>query len=63
LARACYHLGNRHTAIQITDRQVCYLQDQVLDAMVAGLGLEVRHAHGPFEPESGAYSGGGHHHG
>lgn len=63
MARACYHLGNRHTAIQIADRQIRYLHDPVLDAMVEGLGLDVGHDAGPFEPEAGAYAGGGHHHG
>lgn len=62
MARACYHLGNRHAAVAITDRQVHYLHDPVLDDMIKGLGLEIRHDQGPFEPESGAYAGHGHHH-
>ena len=62
MARACYHLGNRHTAVQITDGQICYLQDPVLDDMIKGLGLSVSNIQGPFEPEMGAYADGGHHH-
>lgn len=63
IARACYHLGNRHAPIEIRERQVQYLHDPVLDDMVKGLGLAVRIVQGPFEPELGAYTGGGHHHG
>jgi urease accessory protein len=54
LARACYHLGNRHAAVEIADGQIRYLRDPVLDEMVKGLGLDVRHAEGPFETEVGA---------
>jgi urease accessory protein len=56
LARAAYHLGNRHVALQIGDRWLRYLHDHVLDEMVRGLGLHVHLEQAPFEPESGAYS-------
>lgn len=62
LARACYHLGNRHVPLQVEEGFARYLQDHVLDDMVRGLGLEVTHEDAPFEPEAGAY-GGGHGHG
>lgn len=65
LARACYHLGNRHVAVQIEPRRLCYLHDHVLDAMLRRLGLEVGVEQAPFEPEPGAYGGshaGGHDH-
>lgn len=62
LAKACYHLGNRHIALQINATELRYQHDHVLDEMVRGLGLEVLTEQAPFEPESGAYSGGGHHH-
>ena len=62
LAKACYHLGNRHIALQIMSSELRYQHDHVLDEMVRGLGLEVVTEQVPFEPESGAYSGGGHHH-
>jgi len=55
LARAAYHLGNRHVALQIGAGWVRYLHDHVLDAMVRGLGLEVIEEQAPFEPEAGAY--------
>ncbi|WP_455210380.1 urease accessory protein UreE [Kaarinaea lacus] len=55
LQKACYHLGNRHVPLQITDNGLRYLQDHVLDQMVESLGLSVHHEMAPFEPESGAY--------
>ena len=48
LARAAYHLGNRHVAVQITADSLRYLHDHVLDDMVRGLGLTVRCASLPF---------------
>ncbi|MGE0155372.1 MAG: urease accessory protein UreE [Reyranellaceae bacterium] len=57
LARAAYHLGNRHVALQITADSIRYLKDHVLDDMLRGLGLKVDADLLPFEPEAGAYSG------
>jgi urease accessory protein len=59
LSRVCYHLGNRHTPIQIETGMVRYQHDHVLDDMVRGLGLEPVYELAPFEPEPGAY---GEHH-
>lgn len=61
LARACYHLGNRHVPLQIGAGWVRYLHDHVLDGMVQALGLDLLHEHAPFEPEAGAYQGHTHH--
>lgn len=61
LARACYHLGNRHIPLQIGIGWVRYLRDHVLDGMVKALGLDVQHEHAPFDPETGAYHGHTHH--
>jgi urease accessory protein len=58
LARAAYHLGNRHVALQIEPGRLAYLHDHVLDEMLGGLGLAVTFARAPFEPESGAYGHG-----
>ena len=65
LARAAYHLGNRHVPVQLGAGWLCYRHDHVLDHMVQGLGLAVTTLQGPFEPESGAYAGqhSGHAHG
>jgi urease accessory protein len=62
LARAAYHLGNRHVALQIGEGWVRYLADHVLDAMVGGLGLGIVHEERPFEPEIGAYPSSSHDH-
>ncbi len=62
LARACYHLGNRHVPLAISPQRLCYLHDPVLDEMLHGLGLHVTVTQAPFEPEAGAYGGGGHPH-
>ncbi len=55
IAQACYHLGNRHVALQIDPGRIQYLHDHVLDEMLAGLGLDVHVEMAPFEPEPGAY--------
>lgn len=60
LARAAYHLGNRHVSVQIGQGWLRYLHDHVLDDMVRGLGLPVAQETLPFEPEAGAYSGHSH---
>jgi urease accessory protein len=56
LARAAYHLGNRHVAVQLAASWLRLQQDAVLAEMLRGLGLVVSELQAPFEPESGAYS-------
>ncbi len=55
LARACYHLGNRHVPVQVGDAWLRFLPDHVLAHMLEGLGLTIHEETAPFEPESGAY--------
>lgn len=65
LAKAAYHLGNRHMPLQIEENYLIYLKDHVLDEMVENLGFKINHEMRAFEPESGAYSthsGHGHSH-
>lgn len=62
LARAAYHLGNRHVALEIAPGLLRWAHDHVLDDMVRKLGLEVVSEHCAFEPEGGAYAEGGHAH-
>ena len=62
LARACYHLGNRHVALQIEPGRLRYQHDHVLDEMLRGLGLQPVCIAAPFEPEPGAYGGAAHPH-
>jgi urease accessory protein len=63
LMRAAYHLGNRHIPLQIGLGWILMEQDHVLEHMLEGLGVQIRHEMAPFEPEAGAYGGGHHHHG
>ncbi|MGU0039650.1 urease accessory protein UreE [Citrobacter freundii complex sp. 2025EL-00176] len=65
LAKACYHLGNRHVPLQILPDELRYHHDHVLDDMLRQFNLEVAFAQLPFEPEAGAYASEshGHHHG
>ena len=64
LARAAYHLGNRHVPVQVGAGWLAYEHDHVLDEMVEELGLAVETRIAPFEPEAGGYrhgeSGEGH---
>ncbi len=62
LLRCAFHLGNRHTLTEVGDGFLRIYQDRVLKEMLEGLGATVVEEDAPFEPESGAYSGGGHHH-
>ncbi|MFK7965151.1 MAG: urease accessory protein UreE [Burkholderiaceae bacterium] len=63
LTAIAYHLGNRHVPIQVGEQWLRLQQDHVLENMVLGLGGQVIHIEAAFEPESGAYHGGHHHHG
>lgn len=61
IAKAAYHLGNRHVAVHLLPGKLRFVADHVLGVMVRGLGLNVSEIEAPFEPESGAY--GSHPHG
>ncbi len=62
LMRAAYHLGNRHTPVEVGRDYLRLEFDPVLADMLARLGVQAIQADAPFEPEAGAY-GGGHKHG
>jgi len=62
LARAAYHLGNRHCPVEIGEGWLRFPADHVLGEMLLGLGLAVTSISAPFEPEAGAYAAGHHHH-
>lgn len=62
LMRAAYHLGNRHTPVEVGADYLKLAADSVLEAMLKRLGASVEPAMLAFQPESGAY-GGGHRHG
>jgi len=63
LARLAWHLGNRHTDVQIAGEVLRIRRDHVLADMLKGLGAAVTEIEAPFDPESGAYGGHGHSHG
>ena len=63
LARAAYHLGNRHVPLQVGENFLRLMEDHVLEEMLRGLGMRITHVEAPFEPEIGAYSGVSHRHG
>ena len=62
LARAAYHLGNRHTPVEVGEGRLRFAADHVLAEMLRGLGLAVTTLSAPFEPEAGAYAAGHQHH-
>ncbi|WP_434715425.1 urease accessory protein UreE [Paraburkholderia sp. A3RO-2L] len=62
LMRAAYHLGNRHTPVEMTIDALKLEADPVLEDMLKRLGAQVERAELAFQPEAGAY-GGGHRHG
>ena len=63
LARAAYHLGNRHILLEVGPDYLQLENDPVLIDMLKRMGgVSVNVVEQPFEPETGAY-GGGHKHG
>ena len=59
LVRVAWHLGNRHLPTQIMPKGLRIRRDHVIEAMVKGLGARVIEIEAPFDPEGGAYAGGG----
>ena len=60
LVRLAWHLGNRHLPTQITPRALRIRRDHVIAEMLKGLGARILDIDAPFDPEGGAYEGGGH---
>jgi urease accessory protein len=61
LARAAYHLGNRHVPVEVGAGYLRLAADHVLEEMLKGLGAKVSHIESAFEPEAGAYAAGHQH--
>jgi len=59
LARLAWHIGNRHTDVQVVGDRLRIRRDHVLEDMLRGLGARLTPIEAPFDPEHGAY---GHHH-
>src|SRR5260370_29279926 len=59
LVRVAWHLGNRHLPTPIMAKGLRIRRDHVIEAMVQGLGARIIGIEAPFDPEGGAYAGGG----
>jgi urease accessory protein len=56
IARLAWHLGNRHTPVQVLANGTLRLHDDpVLASMLESLGAVVVHRQAPFNAEAGAY--------
>ena len=60
LLRLAWHIGNRHLPAELGGGRIRIRRDHVIEDMVTGLGGSVRHVAAAFDPEGGAYHGGGH---
>jgi len=60
--RLAWHLGNRHTDVQIVGGHIRIRYDHVLEEMLRGLGAKVTALDAAFDPEAGAPPS-AHHHG
>ena len=58
MTRLAWHLGNRHTEVEIVGDKLRIRRDHVLEDMLIGLGAVVTPIEAPFEPERGAYGHG-----
>ncbi|HEX5958619.1 MAG TPA: urease accessory protein UreE, partial [Hyphomicrobiaceae bacterium] len=56
LARLAWHIGNRHTDMQVVGDKLRIRRDHVLEAMLRGLGAQLTPIDAPFDPEPGAYA-------
>jgi urease accessory protein len=65
LARLAWHIGNRHTDLQLAGDRLRIRRDHVLEDMLRGLGATLIFIEASFDPETGAYDHGhnGHSHG
>jgi urease accessory protein len=55
LARLAWHIGNRHTEVEIGEGRLRIRRDSVLEDMLSRLGAILSPIESPFEPEPGAY--------
>ncbi|MDT3687834.1 MAG: urease accessory protein UreE [Pseudorhodoplanes sp.] len=61
--RLAWHLGNRHTDVQIVGERIRIRRDHVLEEMLRGLGAQVTPVNAAFDPATGAPHGHAHGHG
>ena len=61
--RLAWHLGNRHTDVQIVGERIRIRRDHVLEEMLRGLGASVTAVEAPFDPQATVPHGHDHAHG
>jgi urease accessory protein len=61
--RIAWHLGNRHTDVQIAGHRIRIRRDHVLEEMLRGLGATVTAVEAPFDPQGTVPHSHGHMHG
>jgi urease accessory protein len=61
--RLAWHLGNRHTEVQVMGDRLRIRRDHVLEEMLQGLGAKLQPLAAPFDPEANAPHDHGHGHG
>jgi urease accessory protein len=62
VVRLAWHLGNRHTDVQIAGNRIRIRRDHVLEEMLRGLGAIVTAIEAPFEPQATVPHSHGHGH-
>lgn len=61
--RLAWHLGNRHTDVQVVGAKIRIRRDHVLEEMLIGLGAHLHAVDAAFDPEQPPSGEGHHHHG
>jgi urease accessory protein len=51
MLRIAWHIGNRHTDLQIVENRLRIRRDHVLEAMLAQMGASLASIDAPFDPE------------
>jgi urease accessory protein len=62
LVRLAWHLGNRHLPTDICGLLLRIRPDHVIEAMLRGMGADLKTVEASFQPVGGAYGGHGHSH-
>jgi urease accessory protein len=58
ILRIAWHIGNRHTGLQIVEDRLRIRRDHVLEAMLAQMGASLALIDAPFDPEAVPQSAG-----
>jgi urease accessory protein len=55
--RFAWHIGNRHSGLQVVEAKLRIRSDHVLEGMLRQMGAMLRSVDAPFDPEPGTPSG------